>query len=60
MGDRVADRLRLALWPQETDLASLSLPGRPSSPVVYFELPVFLKADGCVCSLNLRADPRVG
>lgn len=48
--DQVPDRLWLAVWPQEIDSASLNLPGRPS-PVV---------SDGCVCSLNLRADPRVG
>lgn len=36
------DRLWLAVWPQEIDLASLNLPGRPS-PLVYFEFPVFLR-----------------
>lgn len=50
MEDQVPDRLWLAVWPQEIDSASLNLPGRPS-PVV---------SDGCVCSLNLRADPRAG
>lgn len=41
-GIRVSDRLWLAVWPQEIDLASLNLPGRPS-PIVYFEVPVFLR-----------------